>query len=449
MPPLDFLIYAVENWLAILLWTTFFTVLLYFGAKKLAVAGVFDPVHFTYTFTMGTKYAVVFALYFNGYISDYLFFMVVFFGISFYASLLYSSKIKQPVIYKLFSILVPKNNTNFEFKIIFFIYILIAVYIISNIGFGFFAETNRFDNNKGFGAFVRITDVLGTFIIAYLGIAIYKRYVDIGKNDFGQYLRYLFLLSFIAFFTILNGAKAAFIFALITIILAIRTSGYKLKIGLIKGFVIFSVATIIAMLGLYVNLINNKMESSGEGKLTGAPIALEQFVGRIIANGNQSYMSLPNEVIEKIQTDSIFIRLATSFIGSSTISKIIGYNSSDYSVGRQILLYYDSNTDVAGGPTSHFDLFSYAYFGLGGVFFVAFLGYILGSINKVLKTSETKSIFYVSLITTLWIRSMAIVLEPPTGLGYIFDVFIIFMLLHMFTNMLNIISSQENLYAYR
>jgi hypothetical protein len=209
------------------------------------------------------------------------------------------------------------------------------------------------------------------------------------------------------------------------------------------------VATIVAMLGLYINLVNNKVESSGEGKLVGAPIVVEQFVARIVANGNQSYMSLPNDVIDEIQTDSIFIRLATSLIGSSTVSKIVGYNSSDYSVGRQILLYYDSNTDVAGGPTSHFDLFSYAYLGFGGVFFVVFLGYTLGSVNKLLKTSEIKSIFYVSLITTLWIRSMAIILEPPTGLGYVFDVFIIFMLLHLFIIMLNIISSKEKSYVYR
>ena len=449
MPPLDFLIYAVENWIAILLWTAFFSVLLYFGAKKFAVAGIFDPIHFTYTFTMGTKYALVFALYFNGLISNSLFSMVVIFGIAFYWSFLYSSKIKQPIVNRLFSLLVPKNNEHFAFKIILIIYLVIAVYIVSNIGFGFFAETNRFDNNKGFGAFVRITDVLGTFIIAYLGIVIYKRYKNVGGNDIRQYLSYLFLFLFIIFFTILNGAKAAFVFAMVTIILAIRAKGYKLNIGYVKGIVVLSVAAVVAMLGLYINLVNNKVESSGEGKLVGAPIVVEQFVARIVANGNQSYMSLPNDVIDEIQTDSIFIRLATSLIGSSTVSKIVGYNSSDYSVGRQILLYYDSNTDVAGGPTSHFDLFSYVYLGFGGVFFVVFLGYILGSVNKLLKTSETKSKFYVSLITTLWIRSMAIILEPPTGLGYVFDVFIIFMLLHIFIIMLNIISSKEKSYVYR
>lgn len=449
MPPLDFLIYAVENWVTILLWTFFFIILLYYGTKKFAVAGVFDPIHFTYTFTMGTKYALVFALYFNGLISDYLFFMVAMFGIAFYLSFFYSSMIKQPTVNKLFSLLVPKNNNHFEFKIILLIYLVTAIYIISNIGFGFFASTNRFDNNQGYGAFVRITDALGTFIIAYLGIVVYKRYKNIERNDFRQYLSYLLLFIFIIFFTILNGAKAAFVFAIMTIILAIRAKGYKFNIGYVKGIVILSVATIVAMLGLYINLVNNEVETSGEGKLVGAPVVVEQFVARIAANGNQSYMSLPNDIIDKIQTDSIFIRLATPLIGSSTISKIIGYNSSDYSVGRQILLYYDPNTDVAGGPTSHFDLFSYAYLGYGGIFFVVLLGYILGSINKLLKTSETKSIFYTSLITTLWIRSMAIILEPPTGLGYVFDIFIIFMLLHIFIIILNAISFKGELYVHR
>ncbi|OCL92936.1 O-antigen polymerase [Arcobacter porcinus] len=447
MHPVEFLVYAVENWLNILLWTIFFGILLFLAVRKLAVGGIFDPIHFAYTFTFGTKYAVVFTLYFNGLISNYLFSMIVIFGMAFYVSLIYSSKLKQPIVNNLFSLLVPKNNHYFEFKVIFLIYSLIAVYIISNIGFGFFAETNRFDNNKGFGAFVRITDVLGTFIIAYLSIIFYERYRLLGNYNLGQFLRYFSLLLFIIFFTILNGAKAAFVFAFITIILAIRASGYKLKVGIIKGTVLILIATVIAMLGLYINLLNNNMEASGEGKLTGAPIVLEKFVGRIIANGNQSYMSLPNNVIEEIQTDNIFIRLMTPFIGTSLMSKIVGYPANDLSVGRQILFQYDSNNEVAGGPTSHFDLFSYVYFGYGGIVFVIFLGYLIGSINMLLRTAQNKSIFYVSLITTLWIRAMALLLEPPTGIGYIFDLFIIFILLNIFIYILNFISTKEKKYV--
>lgn len=449
MNPLEFLTYAVENWVSILSWTIFFEILLFFGIRKLCIGGIFDPLHLSYTFTFGTKYAVIFALYFNGLIENYLFFMIVFFGLSFYAFLIYSSKLNQPVINNLFLLLVPKNNSNFEFKFIFFIYILVSFYIIYNIGFGFFAETNRFDNNRGFGAFVRITDVLGTFIIAYLGLLFYKRYENLKRNDLGQYLRYLFLFIFISFFTILNGAKAAFIFAIITIILSIRITGAKLKITFLKGLIIFSIAAAIGMLGLYINLVNNQVQSSGAGQYTGAPIVIEQFVARIIANGNQSYMSLPNNVIEEIETDSIFIRVVSQIIGSSVMSKILGYDVTNYSVGRQILLYYDSKTEVAGGPTSHFDLFSYVYFGYFGVLFIVFLAYILGTFQRLLKFANDKSIFYVALLSTLWIRSMAVILEPVTGLAYIIDILIIFFLLHIFIYILNIISHKGNKNVFR
>ncbi|MFX4276706.1 hypothetical protein ACOL3G_02355 [Aliarcobacter butzleri] len=445
MAPLDFFIYAIENWYLVGLWTIFFGFLLYFAVKKIAVGGIFDPIHLSYTFTFGTKYAIVCSLYFSGYISNYLFFVVVLFGISFYLTLIYFSNKKQIYFNRMFSLLVPKNNSHFEFKIIFLIYSFIALYIVSKIGFGFFASTNRFDNNQGYGAFVRITDVLGTFIIAYLSIVYYERYKRLKRNDLKQYLHYVFLFIFIVFFTILNGAKAAFIFALITIVLAIRASGNKFKISFIKGTILLSIATFFAIIGLYINLLNNNMESSGEGQhIKGVPVVAEKFIHRILANGNQSYMSLPNDVIKQIKTDNIFIRLLTPIIGTSQMSRIVGYPVNNLGVGRQIILYY-TDMDVAGGPTSHFDLFSYVYFGIGGIVFVIFLGYLLGSINKLLKTGYQKSIFFIALVSTLWIRSMAIILEPAVGLAYIFDVIIIFFLLHVFIFILSKVQNRGNL----
>jgi len=439
MSPLDFFMYAIDNWISIFIWTVFFGLLLYIGVKKIAVGGIIDPIHFAYTFTMGTTYAVIFSLYFSGFISNYLFFMIVLFGLVFYGSLIYFSKKKQKFVNRLFSLIVPKNNSHFEFKVIFIIYTLIALFIISQIGFGFFAATNRFDNNKGFGAFVRITDVLGTFIIAYLSVVYYKRYKNIGINDLKQYFKYFLLLVFIIFFTILNGAKAAFIFSLMTIILAIRASGNKFKIGVFQGTIILTIATTFVVLGLYINLQKNNMDVSGGGEhIKGVPIVAEKFIHRIIANGNQSYMSLPNNVIEHVKTDNIIIRLFTPIIGTSLMSKIVGYPANNYSVGRQIILYYAPNMDVAGGPTSHFDLFSYVYFGFGGVFFIFILGYILGSINKILTQASDKSVFYVALVSTLWVRSVAIILEPVTGIAYVFDVFIIFILLKLLIYILNI-----------
>lgn len=439
MNPVDFLLYAFEHWLSILVWSVFFAVLLYFSVKKLAIGGLFDPIHLAYAFTFGTKYGLVFSLYFDGLISHYLFFMIILFGLFFYISLIYFSQKKQVSFNNFFNLLVPKSNSKFEFKLIFFIYTIISLYIISNIGFGFFADTNRFDNNKGFGAFVRITDVLGTFIIAYLSVLYYERYIEIGKNDVKQFFYYILLFIFIVFFVVLNGAKAAFIFALITIVLAIRVNGNRFKIGLIKGFILISIATSVAILGLYINIVNNNTSSVESKYIKGAPVVLEKFLGRIIANGNQSYMSLPNNVIDELETDNFFIRILSPIIGNSLMSKIVGYKSNDYSVGRQIILYYDPDMDVAGGPTSHFDLFSYVYLGLfNGVVFVFILGYILGSFNKILSSSKNTSIFQVALITTLWIRSMAVILSPETGLAYIIDIFIIFFLLRVSIYFLNI-----------
>jgi len=92
------------------------------------------------------------------------------------------------------------------------------------------------------------------------------------------------------------------------------------------------------------------------------------LVFRIIGSGDTSYLILPNGVIEYIQTDNALTRFIAPIIGSGNLSNLLGYPVTDYTVGRQALLYFDPTNSIAGGPTSHFDLFGYVYFGVIGGF---------------------------------------------------------------------------------
>ena len=441
MHPIEFFLFTIENWQNFLILFILCCLILYFLTKNLSIVGLFDPFHFVYTFTIGTKYAILIFMFINDLIDLYYFFIFSLYGIIFYLGLIYFSRSKQNLIKYSIDIISPsKSNESLAFYIIVFIFILVAGFILYNIGAGLFAETNRFENNRGYGAFVRLTDCFGIFIIAYLSIKLYIKYEKTRyKNNFKLYILFFGMFIFLVFYTILNGAKATFLFSIFTVLVAISIyKRDKIHLSLFKIFLLSSIAILFALIGLYINLILNKYDANFN-------LLIQEFIHRIIANGNQTYMGLPNEVIEKIETDNIFIRLGMQIFGSGFISNIVGYDTNNLAVGRQFLIFH-AGTDnvVAGGPTSHFDLFAYAYFGsFFAVFFIIFLSYIIGSIKSSTNINSNKSIFYISLVTTMWIRGLSIILEPATGIAYITDIFILFILIKTITLFFSISISQK------
>jgi len=432
----EFTSFVLDHWVSFSLLTVFCTILAYLCVRKIAVAGIFDPIHFTYTFTYGTTYATVVSLYLNGYIKNYLFLMVASYGVLFVVLLNVFSRMNTHHFRRLVKVLLtPPDTGRFEFMVTLLIYFLISAYVIHSIGFGLFAATNRFDINRGYGVFVRILDLFRLFIIAYSTVFLVQRHHRKRSGDLTQYVCYALLLFFILYSSILNGAKAALLESFFAVIVATTLkSGARVKFGFFKTLALVSAVMVFAVLGLMINLGKNNVSMSGGSQYVGGvPIIVERFVDRILANGNQSYMSLPNEVIERIQTDSVFVRFLAPIVGTTKLSSLLGYNVGDYSVGRQIILYYDPSLTVAGGPTSHFDLFAYKYFGtFGGVFFIAYIAFVIGMIYGELRaalTDQYASVFYISLLTTLAIRSMSIIMEPTTGLAYVLDVFIVFFVL--------------------
>lgn len=186
-----------------------------------------------------------------------------------------------------------------------------------------------------------------------------------------------------------------------------------------------------ALIALSFNLQNNGVTQSPGTPISNNNILLERFIFRIIANGDTSYLTLPNEVIEKLSTDSIFARFISHIIGTGNLSNILGYQVADFSLGRQALLYYDPENSISGGPTSQFDLFGYLYFGqVGGLLFCIFIGMILGGINQLVryqqKLEDKNPPHRIAFIATLWTRSVQIILEPAIGVAYILDCILIF-----------------------
>lgn len=408
----------------------------FLSMRKVSISGVMDPVHFYWTFTFGTAYGIVLALFLNGDIKLYLFLMVFSYGLAFviFSNLFLKMNIKP---FNRFFIFI--SNARTEPRILLFIvqllFIINLFIIINFVGFGFLAEENRFEQNRGMGAFIRIFVVLRLFLISYYTLLLVELYNRKRIYSFSFILYSLIFFIFIVFTSLVDGAKFALLESMLAIFVAITLFKGRPKFSFIKLSVLISVSFLFAVVLNSVNLKMNNLEDSKSSYIVGAPFVIEAISLRVLANADKYFLSLPNEVLETVEVKSAWVRLIAPVIGSTRLSNILGYNVNDYSIGKQVLLYWDPRFDISGGPTSHFDLFAYKQFGfIFGFLWVFLTAFILVGIRNISLLS-LKSKYSISIAVVLLIRSWPLIIEPPLGLSYIIDVFIIFLCLIMFNSL--------------
>lgn len=426
MQSLEFLLFLLDNLLEFTVINICTFIILFFFIKRILFAGMLDPLFFILVVGFSTKYAIVFFLYFNGLVTNFLFLMVVSYCSIFIISFTFFSSSKYKSIFvTLINSIAKHSNGIYEYRFCLFIYLIIALFILSNIGFGVFAQTNRFENSRGFGAFVRVLDLLSVFIIAHSAILISR------VNRFSNKILFsILLLLFIILSALINGAKISILFGLMTALFAIQLTYKGSKVSIKNLVFMIGFGVMFMFFALKINMSNNGEDISSSSKnIVGASLVQEKFINRMVSNGNTAYLILPNDIIDELKTDNIFIRILTPVIGITQMSKVVGYNAGDYSVGRQSLLYHHGDVTVAGGPTSHFDFFSYVYLGvIGGAFFVFFIGSLLGNLHNAIKVhnnKNNKNDFLTTLYTVFWFRAVIILVEPSVGFAYIFDAFVI------------------------
>lgn len=436
MPAIDFYTLLLGNVTEFLLWNLFCFVMLYIPLRRILKGGFFDPMFLVFVVGFSTNYAVVLFLFSNDLVSIELFLMVLVYAFLFILLFsVFTLRGANPFFRKYVNIVVNGGAGTSTFVLILSIYMVISAYLITQIGFGFFADSNRFENSRGFGAFVRILDLCSVFIISYGALYVAGRTVGYYKL-----LGYLLISLFVLYSSIINGAKISVIFALITIVFSLKLEGYIKRVGFIKVILIGVFGFFFVLAALWVNLVNNDIEVTAESEnISGVPVVVDRLFHRIVANGNTSYLLLPNNVIDLIEKDSALVRFLTPVVGITQMSRVMGYNVGDYSVGRQALLHYHRDVEVSGGPTSHFDYFSYVYFGyFGGLVFVSFLAYLLAGMGSAIiwKSKNTGNIYFSALLVTLWVRGVIVIVEPTVGLAYLFDAIVFFTFISFFVNLL-------------
>ena len=387
--------------------------------------GPLDPAHFYISFTFGTAYSMVFGLAFLGGISFDKWMLIFIYGVVLFVFVGFFSKVKNDVFYRVVqTFIIPKwSSGKFEFMLALSSYAICALITIYLVGFGLFADTNRFEQNRGIGVFVRITDCLRLFIIPYLYLTALKI-----KKQNTKYLVFFLIFVFAVFSSTLNGSKFSLLESIYAIFIATVLSNANFKVNFFKLTFVFIFVLAFALYGYQVNLENNGLSSKSSEYINGSPFLIEALFLRVLANGDKYFLSLPNDIIDTVISKSAILSILSPVIGSTRMSSLVGFNMNDFTIGKQILLYWDPSFSISGGPTSHFDLFAYVHFGLlGGVVFVALIGSYLGSVIRLSNKNRNQfTIFKISFIALLWLRSLPIIIEPPLGIAYIVDIFVIF-----------------------
>lgn len=434
METINFLQLALENSGFLIVVAIFLTLFLYHMTRRIA-GGVSDPFHFYYAFTFGTSYAVVALLAVKGEIGVPEIGVVVGFGLLFLIGYRSFSKISIPWMHKSISLFGGGRT---------FFCLAVSTYIVTSLIYVTFAglpflSASRFETNRGFGFLVRIMDPLRLFIVAYLAILISKR------KHRARWLLGCAAVCFAIISSLLNGAKFAFLECayVAAASIAISTGRKDLpfrKIVLPTVFVIL-LATGYALTQLLFNLeADHSVGGFIPGNIDRTHLVLDMFAARLVGNGDMYYLGLLPQVLHSLRIDRPLLQLFGTIVGAGVVSSLFGYDINNTDVGRQIILYWDPYYPVSGGPTDHFDMAAYVYFGpFGGIIFVLCLAFLLAQISR-LKQYKYNTVGCAA-VATLYCRSLPIILNPASGIALIFDAVEVFLLLSVMSKLLNLVKS--------
>lgn len=404
--------------------------LLYLSCRRFSLNGLIDPFHFYWTFTFGTGYGIVIGLFIKGIVTPFYFLLVLGFGCVFILSLRFYSRIPSGTFSRVWlTIGRPVKRQSPLWLLIFLVFLFVFMYLLIFVGPGFLAEQNRFEQNRGSGVFVRTFVLTRLFFAAYIGILISRLKHSERRAALKLSSAYALWLIFAVVTSLIDGAKYAFLETIFASFIGARLfNGLSNKKKPLNYKIIILVICSALVFATYVyNInINNNDGLSKKAEYVPGPYVVQAIALRVLANGDKYFLGLSDTVMDSVEVKPSYVRIVGALISSTLMSNIVGYDINRYSIGKQIFYYWHPDWAIAGGPTSHFDLYAFKQFGLlGGIVFISFISFFLSRIFR-LKNICANNDYLSCIVTILWMRSLAILLEPPLGIGYVFDVFCFF-----------------------
>ncbi|WKE66790.1 hypothetical protein PVT67_06000 [Gallaecimonas kandeliae] len=395
---------------------------LFLSLRRFSLSGFLDPFHIIYTFTYSTSYAVVLALWSGGFVDGIYMLLVMLYGVLFWFVIFSLSRLNVSVgrisLYVERAIDVRSTGAG---KVVAFIYVFLTAIVLFSKGFSLFTVTNRFEDNRGLGPLVKFWSYSSLFIVAYLSIKLHlikKRY---RKRALGLVIVCLVILD-----SAIGGAKSDLIFYGLACVFSVSIFSGRIQVKAKSFILIFIVGIISIFTVLYFNMRSSIGSGGFESVLSFLSV---KFMDRILSNGDMYYMGLPNDVIDKVTLNNVLVVFFSPVLSLSVVSKLAGQDLSVFELGRQVLLYHYPDYNIAGGPTDHFDLFAYKYFGFLAPLFIAFLAFYIYVVRTVVSSSYNNH-YMSSFYTVIWFSVMDVILKPGTLISSIFFPFLFFALIN-------------------
>ncbi len=384
------------------------------------VKNIMDPFHFYYAFTYGTGYAIILILFVHGLVDIYLFSYLFLSGSLFFIAFCCSTSSVVSYKHSLFNRLSISvlQQERFLIRFLSMLYLCLFVFYLSQVSLTMFF-TSRFEANRGLGIIVRLMDALRVILAGWY----FYYFLRSRKKRF-----FLFALLISAIGALISGAKFAFLEQIYVLcVVGFITNRKTFRFNFKSIFLISLIASCFVLFSLYfISKLSVMIGYTSSQYIPGAPVAIELLLLRILANGDAYYLSLTEHVIDKVIVAHPWLQLLSNTFGNSVMAKVFNIDFSNLDVGRQIWLYWYPDDPVMRGPTNHFDLAGYAYFGyLGGLIFSLVIGYIIGKINSWKLYCDNSSAVVVAFVAALYCRSLPLILNPSVGIAYIFDIYII------------------------
>lgn len=424
MQALEFLDIAYNNAFLFIIINVFVFVVLHVMVSSSLYLFYVNPIYLILCVGFSTKYTIVIFLFVLGFLSLSTLVSVGFMLLAFILGMRVSSLKPVYFISKFLAFpvrLVP--NSSVVPLVVSFLLLVTSILVINSSGFGLFAELNRFESARGSGVYTRVLDLMVPVALVFVSAQIARGHLyEKASLKINAWISCLLFLVFSHY--LVNGAK---ITVLYDIMICIFTYSFLVKKS-ISAVVLISSAIVgfaFILVAMIINYSNNGVDPFASSQyFSGLPIITDFFINRLISNGNTAYLLLANDVYEHVDKDNIFIRFLTPLIGITHLSSILGYDVSSLSVGKQAILYYTPDYDVAGGPTSHFDIFLMVYAPFFGYIISFAFGLFLGGFNNYIKKISSLSFEYKAsrvIAIALLFRVSVMIVEPPIGFAYYVD----------------------------
>lgn len=261
------------------------------------------------------------------------------------------------------------------------------------------SRNETFVGSGGWGAISHLTPFMMFYCVFYSFYLIH-----IGRVKFVAYT----VFFCIAMFCILSGSRSS--------LLIFASSYFTYNYFYLNKLPSKRVVKLIMIIAISGAMLIFSFSVS-QGGLIGALLA---FVYRVVGNGDIYWLAFPNEMITGVDSSPWYIDLFYSPLYSL---RILDYADSKPLIGYQLVVLnnYGRAAYTAIGANIRPPVYGYYHFGWGGLIFSFIIGYLVAFGVKNIVRMFPKGILGISMGAFFYIQIMAMFIDPPLGIAFIFD----------------------------